>query len=315
MRDFAITGLICAFVCTATSAQDAVRLELKTLPDTRLTYKSEEKLEQTAIMQGFPVKTTMSGTETTEVTTGKAKNGEVREVRVVKHLASTVKASGMELIFDSRAPDKTKAPAPLQGLLDALKASTRITRTYVFKNDKLSKVEIGGLKPAEIPAALKTELDPAKLKADHLEQRSILPAKPVAAGATWEKESSVPIPGGQKLKTKTKYTYVGLVEHKPSGRKLDRIDTQILSTELVLAPNSPLTAQGISIKKSSLKPTGKKGSIWFDRQLGRIFARNQLVHCKGSVSIEARGQLIKQDLELTISNKVSIVKPKAPSAR
>lgn len=108
------------------------------------------------------------------------------------------------------------------------------------------------------------------------------PTGEMQKGQNWSKKMEMPLPMVGKLKSETKYTYVGpeVVEQKT----LQRIDVQ--------------TIQNFESEIIKIIDQKSSGKILFDNQLGRV-AQSEVSHTT-KLEINAMGQKINQDQTMTV---------------
>lgn len=88
---------------------------------------------------------------------------------------------------------------------------------------------------------------------------AVLPAEPVAPGATWESSATTTLPIG-RVQVDSRYTYQGAEQRE--GKTLERIE---LAATLQLAPDAEQTAPALKVNQQQLA-----GVMWFDRETGRL---------------------------------------------
>ena len=104
---------------------------------------------------------------------------------------------------------------------------------------------------------------------------------------------------------KTRYEYVGTVEE--GGRTLDKIASKILSVSYMMEPNPTSPAE---VTKSDLTIASSKGTLLFDRELGRTVRDTSEVRMTGDMTIKIGPMELPTKLDLTIATETAL-KPAA----
>lgn len=302
MKTSLLAATLGAILVPTVSAQSqAVKLELKYQPGTKILATTEEKLEMTQNLGGFQkMETGASNRKTVLITTETTDKG-IRRTHSVQQLATNMKMGpGIELSFDSKKPDEAKAPQfpGMDQVLDGIKLTSKAKRVFEYdKAKKLLSAKIVGLDVKKLPEAMQTEFSSKNMmKSQQLAMKS-LPTKPVKPGDTWVVEGDLQIGAGQSLKTKTKHTYKGLASR--SNKQYDLIETEVMDVQLSMKGGGP----GPQMTESDVKPKNSKGKIWFDRNEGRIVAQESVMQIVGSVTMKMAGMEINVDMDMKVTGK------------
>jgi hypothetical protein len=117
----------------------------------------------------------------------------------------------------------------------------------------------------------------------------------VATGNTWKKETTLDMGPIGKYKNEYTYTYEG----EDKGNKLDKIK---VDTKLTYTP--PEKADGVGglpfkIKSADLASKNATGTIWFNKDKGRVEKTDMSLELAGKLEIEIAGQPTKVELSQT----------------
>lgn len=228
---------------------------------------------------------------------------------------------GSPIRYDSTAGATNNASNPLSEFFKALVGSS-FTITFDPKTNKVTKIEGRDEFVKKLITANK-QMQPLLdkiLSEDALREMaeptfSVVPNEVVEKGKTWKKDTTLDMGPIGKYKNEYTYTYAG------TDKNLDKID---VDTKLTYLP--PDKAEGIGalpfrIKKENtkLESTKSKGTIFFNREKGRVEKSNMSVELKGTLDIEIGGQQTKvelsqtQDTDVTTSDTNPVVESKSTS--
>jgi hypothetical protein len=284
----------------APAAQAQVKLEQKVTESKTSKTEVTSRTTQKLTIAGMEIDTESDSRTTVKSTAGKRDDsGFVKVASKVEDLQVTVKLQGTDYVFDSSNPDKVGS-SPLEMLRPMQKASLqRITTTTFDKNNRVSNIEfdqdpLNGLSD-DARKLFKGQFETEKLKETANQELDRLPTDPVKVGDVWERTSKLNLEGGQVMTLTTRYTYIG--ETEKNGRKLDQIDSQVLSVDYALAADSSLP---FTLKSSELKASDSKGKLLFDRQAGTIVSGTATLQIKGDLTFVINNNDLPSKLDLKI---------------
>lgn len=312
-RFLAISVVVCV---AATTASAQVKLEFK-FPENQK-YRVEETVlvDQVMTINGMEVPTKSEQTITSRMAMGaKRADGSVPVTQTVDTIKMQLDLpGGISMSIDSE--DKGAPPADelpqLKPLRDTVKAIAGSSFVVVMgKDGKVAAIEgtedavkhAEGLDP-QVAEALKKRFDIGQLKQASEEQFGVFPETLVRPGETWVKKQTMNIGSGQTLTFERKYEYLGTEDR--DGRKLDKVAVKATSV------NYAMDASGgdgqVSIPKSDLKVDSSDGTIFFDRELGRIVESKINTRIVGDMTIVIQGMELESKLDLKLGTE-SAIKP------
>jgi hypothetical protein len=207
---------------------------------------------------------------------------------------------GLRLTFNSNNPDLAGTDEALAPLVEALKATAGAKWTAETNADhELVKFEYVDNPFANVDAMLRGSTDPESMKRSNAIELKRYPADPVKPGDTWTRTEESDLGGGQTLTLEKEYTYVG--SEQRDGRTMDKVTVKVLSTEYKMDPASPSPAK---VTESELEVTSSAGTYWYDREAGMFTERTDEVRMKGTLTLEAGGQKLPGELDLSINTAV-----------
>jgi hypothetical protein len=166
-----------------------------------------------------------------------------------------------------------------------------------------------------IAKTMKAILSEDLLKVSAREAFSFLPEKPVKEGDTWGADRSIKVPIGPlgTMDVVNTYKYVG--KDKVGGKEYDKIT---FTTAVTYAPPKEDSGLTFKVTKGELKTDGAKGSIYFDREAGRMVQYETELKTTGqftlsinSVPLETKITKQEQSIKATVSSENPITsKPK-----
>jgi hypothetical protein len=300
-----LSAVAAMLISPALDAQ--VVLKLRIQPNTKRVTHVENSTKQILNLNGMDIESETTQFIIVHTSTGaRAADGTLQTVEAIKKLQQELKVSGINLSFDSGAPDK-KAPLPqLEPILDVLRVISKLKTTYTFnKADEL--VKVGG-----VEEALK-DLDPAVRKSlDHLSSDSLkekwqnafdtLPAKPVQVGDKWEHTSVMELEAGQVLTVKRQYTYTGTIEQ--GGTTLHKVTTK--SLEVSLTQDNPPEGSPTKLTEAKLKVAKGTGEFLIDVKRGLTVQATDSLQMTGPLKMEINGMSFDGTLDLTIVTKSTV---------
>lgn len=306
MKSRLIVAAVCAVLTPTLLHAQAVKFELKYKPGEKFVVKSEEKMQQTMSIMGRDFETSVDSSKIVLVTnSGLSDKGVLTRTHTVKETKTQMAMpGGIQLTFDSQNADATQVPAfpGAAQIVDGMKLSAKAKRVYSYgKGNKLLSAKVDGVDLQSLPPQMQAQFKPEAMKKARMEELKLLPKKPVSAGDSWDVDSVLTIGAGQSLKMKTKYTYRGLA--KKGDKEYDYIESTISDITLVMDGPGP---GGLQITESDVKPVKSTGKLWFDREAGRTHASEQRIQMVGTLTLNAAGQTINADIDLTMNSKSDV---------
>jgi hypothetical protein len=168
-----------------------------------------------------------------------------------------------------------------------------------------------------VTKAMKAILSEDLLKVSAKEAFSFLPEKPVKEGDTWGGDRSIKVPIGPlgTMDVVNTYKYAG--KDKVAGKDYDKITFTTAVTYTAPKPNED---SGLTFKvtKGELKTEGAKGTIYFDRDAGRMVqyeaewkTTGQFTLSINNIPLETKITKQEQTIKATVSSENPITsKPK-----
>jgi hypothetical protein len=282
-----IAGLVLAglaFLWPHTT-QAQVKLEHKFPAGKRLVYKTTENTKQVLTFQGVEQEVEQNEVIVSSETVGQRRGDSTLpiEEKVESARVDFTFPGGINLTVDSKNPDaKVDIPA-LEFLAEAIKLAAEMKYTVVLDGtNKVTAVE-GAEKlvekadklSAQARMAIKSQLEPAKLKRDFVQNHHHVPDVLARAGESWERTEVLTIGNGQTITLKKKFEYVGT--EKVGDKTLDKIRTKVTGVEFKQDPNAE--AQ-FKVVKSAMKVESSEGTILFDREEGRLVSSDEKTRLK-----------------------------------
>jgi hypothetical protein len=296
---FFILGLLTA-CCSPALAQ--VKLEHKLAESKTTRSEVTSRTTQKLTIAGMEIDTESDARTTVKVTTGKRDDGgHLKAQTKVEGLQLTVKVQGTDYVFDSSNPDNAGGSA-LEILRPLHKAILqRVTTSTHDKDNKIVQIEfdqdpLNGLSD-DSRKLFKSQFDVENIKATANQELDRISSEPVKTGDSWERTSKLNLEGGQTMTMTTRYTYLG--ETEKNGRKLDKIETKVLSVDYGLAADSSLP---LMLKSSDLKTSDSKGELLFDREAGEIVYSSSTLHITGDILFAANNVDLPAKLDLKIES-------------
>ncbi|MBY0522506.1 MAG: hypothetical protein K2R98_03875 [Gemmataceae bacterium] len=127
------------------------------------------------------------------------------------------------------------------------------------------------------------------------QQFALLPAKPVAKGASWTVDSKLPMGGNGTFVVRNKHTYEG----KDGAMDKIKVETTYLKFEAPAAKGPP---QPFKLKSFDMKNFKSTAAILFDATKGRVERSSQDTNLEGVLTVEIGGQ----DVEVGLSQSQKI---------
>lgn len=213
---------------------------------------------------------------------------------------------GAPINYDSTAPAPAgNASSPLSEFFNALKGSA-FTVTIDPKTYKITEVKgrdefVNKLSKAnrQMEPLLSKILSEDALREMAEPTFAAVPNDTVEKGKKWNKTTSLDMGPIGKYKNEYTYTYSG------TENKLDKID---VASKLTYVP--PDKTEGIGglpfrIKNANLESKESKGTIFFNRDKGRVEKSDMSVKLTGTLDIEIGGQQTKVELDQTQKTDIS----------
>jgi hypothetical protein len=128
---------------------------------------------------------------------------------------------------------------------------------------------------------------------------AVLPTEPKAPGESWTRKTTLDMGPIGKYDNEYKYTYEGK-ETEGTNKGLDKI--KVDTTLTYHAPSTEAAGVGglpFKIKDAKLKSEKATGTIYFNKEKGRVEKSNMTLDLKGELNIDIGGQTTKVDLVQT----------------
>jgi hypothetical protein len=222
----------------------------------------------------------------------------------IEGLKMEIEIGGNKIPFDSTK--KGAAPQPLSDFYRSL-VDSEFTLT-IDKNTKITKIKGRDefLKKLvkenpQIEPLLKTILTDEALKQMSDPAFSVVPAKPVRKGDSWEKIASLGMGPTGSFDTNYKYTYEGRDENQLQRIKVD--------TTLKYNPPDPNIGWTLPFKivKADLTSKRSSGNILFDSAKGRMVKSDMTLHLTGTLTISIGGMADEITLDQTQTTKIRMM--------
>jgi len=302
-------GVSCLVLLWPQSAQAQVKLEYKYPEGTKLTYRSTSKTQQTLTLMGMGLETKQDATVVKSRTVGKKRPDSTLPIEdKVEGMRVEMSFPGGSLTYDSSDPNvKIDNPA-LAFLGDVFKLTSQAAYTIVLDEHNKVKAIEGTEKlfekadklDAMAKDAIRSSLDPEKLKAKFVQDQASLPEVLARSGEPWER-TEILQEGGQTFTFRKKNEYLG--SEKKGEKTLEKISSKATAVDLKQDPESK---SPLKIIKSDLKIESSEGRILFDREAGCVVDAKGKTRIKGSLTISAAGQEIPSELDLTLENHTEL---------
>ncbi len=236
----------------------------------------------------------------------KEEGGKVTLEQKILGVKMDIDIGGSPIKYDSTSAAVNNASNPLNGFFKALVGSS-FTVTLDKKTLKITDIK-GREEFVKKLVSANMQMKPLLekiLSEDALREMAeptfaVVPSEVVEKGKTWTKETTLDMGPIGKYKNEYTYKYDGADDKT----KLDKID---VDTKLTYSP--PDKADGVGglpfrIKSADLKSKNAKGTVWFNRDKGRVDKTNMSVELDGTLDIEIGGQQTKVDLKQTQTTEV-----------
>ena len=281
-------------------AMAQVKLEHKYADGRKTVHHTTMKLKQTLTLAGMAQET---GTERFSISTNQAgkrdADGKIRIEKKTDKLSVNLKIQGIEVIFDSDDPNKKADNPLLEPLLNVMRASAK-AKPVLIRDRSGKVVAVEGLEKtaAELPEEFRGDFDAAQIIKTANQESETLPGDAVKPGATWSRNSEVPLGGGQTMSLTTDYKYIG--EVKEGGKTLDKIEAKTTAVSFSIAADSKLP---LKVTKSELKPTESTETKLFDRAAGQWHSTKGKIRIQGAIDFEINATPLPGKLDLTIESE------------
>jgi len=296
-------GVSCLVLFWSQTVQAQVKLEYKYPEGTKLTYKSTSKTQQTLTLMGMGIETKQDATVVKSLSVGKKRPDSTLPIEdKVESLRVEMSFPGGNLVYDSSDPNvKIDNPA-LAFLGDVFKLTSQAAYTIVLDEHHKVKAVEGTEKlfekadklDAMAKDAIRSSLEPDKLKAKFVQDHASLPEVLARPGEPWER-TEVLAEGGQTFTFRKKYEYLGT--EKKGEKTLDKISSKATAVDLKQDPESK---SPLKLLKSDLKIESSEGTMLFDRDAGCVVDAKGRTRIKGSLTLSAGGQELPADVDLTL---------------
>ncbi|MGH7225133.1 MAG: DUF6263 family protein, partial [Gemmataceae bacterium] len=122
---------------------------------------------------------------------------------------------------------------------------------------------------------------------------AVIPNETVEKGKTWKKETKLDM--GPIGKYKNEYTY----KYEGTEKNLDKITVETKLTYLPPEKTDGLGGLPFRIKSAKLESKNGKGTVWFNREKGRVEKTDMTLDLEGTLKIEIGGQETEVKLNQT----------------
>jgi Family of unknown function (DUF6263) len=233
----------------------------------------------------------------------KDKDGNWIVTQKIEGVKLDIEIGGNKIPFDSTKPEA--GAGPLTEFFKALVGS-EFTLT-IGKDMKVAKIEgrdefLKKLSSTnqQMEPLLKQILSDESLKQMADPTFSVVPDKPVKAGDTWQKTSTLNMGPIGSFETTYKYLYEGPDD---KDKKLQKIKFE---TTLKYSPPGPNAGGGLPFKilKADLQGKDSNGTMLFDNDKGRVASSTASSKLTGNLSIEIGGMASSVDLDQTQTTTV-----------
>jgi hypothetical protein len=308
MRSSSFSRLLLTSLClvvlssVATRPCDAqVTLTKKLAENTAYATANRQKVTQSMTIAGMKQDTSSEQNSVVRNRIGKRDaDGSVTVISDIRQLQAQLKIPTIgDITFDSVNPDKA-TESPLTPLLKAV--ATMEWKSTFDRNNSVTTIAGQDKSLESLDGALrdgvKRRYEPEYLRTAANDLLNRIPTKPIKVGESWEQTSTIRLDSAQSLTFTRKYTYRGTVNQ--DGKTLDKID--VLTTAVKLEIEG---AAGVPLKliKSDLKIGKSSGSLFFDRQLGRIVSENETTQIVGPITLGVGDQQIPADIDLMLESE------------
>lgn len=225
------------------------------------------------------------------------KDGKVLLEQKILGVQMDIDIGGSPIKYDSTNPSANNTSNPLSEFFKALVGSS-FKLTLDPKTLKVEKVEGRDEFVKKLVSANK-QMQPLLdkiLSNDAIKEMAeptfaVVTNDAVEKGKTWKKETKLDM--GPIGSYKNEYTY----KYEGSENKLDKID---VDTKLTYTPPEKTDGVGglpFKIKSADLQSKDAKGTIWFNRDKGRVDKSEMSLSLSGNLQIEIGGQPTKVELQ------------------
>ncbi len=256
------------------------------------------KIKQTLTLAGMAQETESERFAISTDQAGKRDaDGKIRIEKKTDKLSVNLKIAGMEVTFDSDDPNKKAANPLLEPILNIMRTATKL-KPVLVRDQSGKVVAVEGVDQAAdgIPEEFRGEFDPERIKKTSNQEFETLPSDAVKPGATWTRDSDLPLGAGQSMAFTTDYKYIGEVQE--GGKKLDKIEAKVTAVSLTIA-NNPM----VKLTKCEVKPTETSETMLFDREAGEWHSSKSKVRIQGVLDLEINGMAFPGKLDLTIETE------------
>jgi hypothetical protein len=234
------------------------------------------------------------------------KDGKWKLEQTILGVKMDIDIGGSPIKYDSTSPTTSSTSNPLSEFFKAL-VNSSFTVTLDPKTYKITEIKGRDEFVKKLVTANK-QMQPLLekiLSEDALREMAeptfaVVPNETVEKGKKWKKETTLDMGPIGKYKNEYTYTYEG------AEKNLDKID---VDTKLTYQP--PVKTEGVGglpfrIKQENTKLESKKskGTIYFNREKGRVEKSDMEVELDGTLDIEIGGQQTKVELKQTQTTKV-----------
>jgi len=235
------------------------------------------------------------------------KDGKVVLEQKILGVKMDIDIGGSPIKYDSTSPSANNTSNPLSEFFKALVGSS-FKLTLDPKTLKITAVEgrkefVNKLVTAnkQMQPLLDKILSEDALKEMAEPTFAVVTSDAVEKGKTWKKDTKLDM--GPIGSYKNEYTYK--YEGSDDKTKLDKID---VDTKLTYTPPEKTDGVGglpFKIKSADLQSKNAKGTIWFNRDKGRVDKTKMSLDLEGNLQIEIGGQPTKVELSQTQKTEVT----------
>ena len=302
-------ALLCAFLGTATIAQEKSRFELKLEKDKPFYQEMKTTVEQLIKVQGQDLTQKQETTFWFKWTPEKQEADKWVLKQKVEGLQMKIDISGNPIDYNSKNKDAVGGPTGNPGLMEFFRNLENAEFTVtVDKNFKVEKVEgaeafiakLGGGNQ-QMEGLLKKVLTPDALKEMADVSFKLVPDQAKAVNETWEKKSTMSLGPIGSYEVNYKFTYKG---KDKDNKELDWIE--VVTTLVYKAPTEAPEGLLFRIKSGDLKSEGNDvGKILYNPKTGRIEKADVKIKLKGKLTVTIGGTDTVVELDQTQTTSIT----------
>jgi hypothetical protein len=305
------SGLLVLACSAAAWAQAEVKLETKFPEGQTLRYRIRTSINQLVKNLGMEMPSNRDRTIIRSEAIGKRRADATLPVAVkVESLRERQRLpGGLDVNYDSKDAVAKVANSDLDFFKDLYKVEGQVAYTVVLDG----KNKVKAIEGADVLRERVDRLDPSAailirsrmaadtLKQDFEQSLGVLPDGSVKPGASWERTEAIDIGAGLELVLHKKYEYAGT--EKRGNKTLDKITAKVLDAKYRQDADS---SSPLKLTKSEPKVNTSEGTVFFDREVGRIVESRERCELTGSLTLSAQGQEQRITFDLTIRTEVQL---------